>query len=131
MTSMSTLRVERREGGKPAQIRKRGLVPMAFVERHHQTMTIQAREADLRQAMLHSDGHGRIDVQIGDDETKRKAVVQHAEQTAPRAPPPPRRPRPARRPERRRRDEAQSRREARRAERAAQAAPARYAPRSG
>lgn len=79
---MSTLRVDKREGGKPAQLRRRGLLPMAFVVRSHETIPVQASEDDVRRAVAHADGHGRIDVQLADDPTPRKAVLRHVEQDA-------------------------------------------------
>jgi len=79
---MSMFQVERRErsGGKPKQLRKSGLVPMALVERSHETMLIQAPIHELKEAMRHADGHGRLEVQVAGEQGSRKAIVKHVEQ---------------------------------------------------
>src|SRR5689334_16858063 len=74
---MSVLQVERRTAGKPAQLRKRGLLPMALVERNHQTMLIQANEQDVRKAIAGADGLGRLDLEIAGEKKARKVMVKH------------------------------------------------------
>jgi large subunit ribosomal protein L25 len=81
---MSMFQVEQRprEGAKPKQLRKKGLLPMALVERSHETMLIQAPVDDLREAMRHLDGHGALELQISGEKGPRKAIVKHIEQDA-------------------------------------------------
>ncbi len=81
---MSMFQVERRqrEGAKPKQLRKKGLLPMALVERTHETTLIQAPVDQLREAMRHVDGHGALQLQIEGESTPRKAIVKHVEQDA-------------------------------------------------
>lgn len=78
---MSMFQVERRqrEAAKPKQLRKRGLLPMALVERSHETMLIQAPVEELRQAMAHVDGHGRMELQISGEGGSRRAIIKHVE----------------------------------------------------
>ena len=81
---MSMFQVERRqrEGAKPKQLRKSGLLPMALVERSHETMLLQAPVEELREAMRHVDGHGALEIQIGGENSSRKAIIKHIEQDA-------------------------------------------------
>ncbi|AIE85299.1 50S ribosomal protein L25 [Fimbriimonas ginsengisoli] len=81
---MSMFQVERRQkdGGRPKQLRKRGVLPMALVERTHETMLIQAPVDALRHAMAHVDSHGRMQIQIGGEGGSRQAIVKHVEQDA-------------------------------------------------
>lgn len=81
---MSMFQVEQRprEGAKPKQLRKNGLLPMALVERSHETMLLQAPVDDLREAMRHLDGHGAMELQISGEKGPRKAIVKHIEQDA-------------------------------------------------
>jgi large subunit ribosomal protein L25 len=72
---MSVLHVERREPGKPAKLRKQGLLPMALVERNHTTTLIQATEIDLRKAMASADGLGRLDLEIAGEKKPRKVMI--------------------------------------------------------
>jgi large subunit ribosomal protein L25 len=76
---MSVLQVERRTSGKPAQLRKQGLLPMALVERNHTTTLIQARETDLRKAMATADGLGRLDLEIAGEKKARKVMVKQVD----------------------------------------------------
>lgn len=71
-----------RSTSKPKQLRRDGLLPMALVERTHQTMLIQAPVEALRKAMHSADGLGRLDIQIEGEKTPRKAIVKHIEQDA-------------------------------------------------
>lgn len=79
---MSMFQVEKRERGtaKPKQLRKRGVLPMALVDRSHETMLIQAPVDSLREAMAHVDGHGRLEFQIEGEKKTRNAIVKHIEQ---------------------------------------------------
>jgi len=72
---MSVLQVEARTAGKPAQLRRKGILPMALVERNRTTRMIQASEADLRKAMYHADGLGRLDIEIAGEKKPRKVMV--------------------------------------------------------
>src|SRR5579862_1748057 len=76
---MSVLQVERRAGGKPAKLRKQGLLPMALVERNHTTTLIQATEVALRKAMAGADGLGRLDLEIAGEKKARKVMVKNIE----------------------------------------------------
>jgi large subunit ribosomal protein L25 len=53
---------------------------MALVERTHETMLIQAPVEELRRAMAHVDGHGRMEFQIEGEDGSRRAIVKHVEQ---------------------------------------------------
>lgn len=81
---MSMFQVEPRprEGAKPKQLRKNGLLPMALVERSHETMLLQAPMDDLREAMRHLDSHGAMELQISGEKGPRKAIVKHIEKDA-------------------------------------------------
>lgn len=72
---MSILQVERRTAGKPAQLRKQGLLPMALVEKDHSTMLIQTTETALRKAMAGADGLGRLDIEILGEKKPRKVML--------------------------------------------------------
>ncbi|HVT10753.1 MAG TPA: 50S ribosomal protein L25 [Fimbriimonadaceae bacterium] len=74
---MSVLHVERRTSGKPAQLRRRGLLPMVLVERNNSNSLIQATEVDLRKAMAAADGLGRLDLEIAGEKKPRKVMVKH------------------------------------------------------
>jgi len=76
---MSVLQVEARAGAKPAQLRRKGLLPMALVQRDHSTKLIQASESDLRKAMAHADGLGRLDIEIAGEKKPRKVMVKYIE----------------------------------------------------
>ena len=76
---MPALQVERRTSGKPAQLRRNGVLPMALVERDRSTLLIQATEHDLRAAMAHADGLGRLDIEIAGEKKPRKVMVKHIE----------------------------------------------------
>jgi large subunit ribosomal protein L25 len=76
---MSVLQVERRTSGKPAQLRRQGILPMALVERNHTTTLIQAKETDLRKAMATADGLGRLDLEISGEKKARKVMVKHVD----------------------------------------------------
>lgn len=81
---MSMFQVENRsrDGAKPKQLRKSGLLPMALVERSHETKLLQAPFEDLREAMRHLDGHGAMEFQISGEAGPRKAIVKHIEKDA-------------------------------------------------
>ncbi|MGV3617788.1 MAG: 50S ribosomal protein L25 [Fimbriimonas sp.] len=81
---MSMFQVEPRlrEGAKPKQLRKKGLLPMALVERTHETMLLQAPANDLQEAMRHLDGHGAMELQINGENGPRKAIVKRIEKDA-------------------------------------------------
>jgi large subunit ribosomal protein L25 len=81
---MSPFTVQRRSRStsKPKQLRRQGLLPMALVERSHETMLIQAPLDTLREAMRHTDGLGRLEIQIDGEPGARKAIVKHIEQDA-------------------------------------------------
>lgn len=74
---MSVLHAERRTSGKPAQLRKRGVLPMALIGRDHSTTLIQATEMDLKKAMAAADGLGRLDLEIEGEKKPRKVLVKH------------------------------------------------------
>jgi len=76
---MSALQVEARASAKPAQLRRKGILPMALVQRDRSTKLIQATEADLRKAMSHADGLGRLDIEISGEKKPRKVMVKHIE----------------------------------------------------
>jgi large subunit ribosomal protein L25 len=76
---MSVLHVERRTAGKPAQLRRRGLLPMALVGRDRTTTLIQATEHDLRKAMATADGLGRLDLEIEGEKKPRKVMVKQVD----------------------------------------------------
>jgi large subunit ribosomal protein L25 len=56
-------------------MRKKGLLPMALVERNHQTVMLQAPVDSLRRAIQGADGHGMIDLSIQGEEQSRKAII--------------------------------------------------------
>jgi large subunit ribosomal protein L25 len=72
---MSVLQVEPRASGKPAKLRRSGLLPMALVGRDHKTMLIQATEQALRTAMAGADGLGRLDLEIAGEKKPRKVML--------------------------------------------------------
>jgi large subunit ribosomal protein L25 len=72
---MSVLQAERRTAGKPAQLRRRGLLPMALVGRDRTTTLIQATEHDLKKAIAAADGLGRLDLEISGEKKARKVIV--------------------------------------------------------
>lgn len=78
---MSLFQVQRREKGlKPKQLREKGTIPMAFVERNHETIPIQAPSHELREAMRHTDGRGTLELDF--DGHKRKAIVKSVDHDA-------------------------------------------------
>lgn len=79
---MSIFQVEKRNPGaeKNTKLRSRGVVPMALVQRSHETVPIQASAVDLRQALAHLDSHGRLEFKVGDEKVSRFAIVKHFEQ---------------------------------------------------
>ena len=78
---MSVFQAERRpeKGLKPHQMRRDGIIPMALISRDHGTSLLQAKRVDVQHALRHLDGHGRIDLEIGDEKTKKKVMVKHVE----------------------------------------------------
>lgn len=74
---MATFNVTRREehGEKPRHLRRRGVVPMALVDRGHQTHMLQAPIDALKRAFQDTDSHGMIDVQVDGETTARRAVI--------------------------------------------------------
>ncbi|HTQ11410.1 MAG TPA: hypothetical protein VMI31_15200 [Fimbriimonadaceae bacterium] len=76
---MSVLQVEARGSAKPAQLRRKGILPMALVQRDHSTKLIQAPEAELRKAIAHADGLGRLDIEIAGEKKPRKVMVKYIE----------------------------------------------------
>lgn len=79
---MSMFQVAKREAAKPKQLRKQGMLPMALVERTHETVLIQAPVNSLREAMARLDSHGRMEFQMEGSTTTRRAIVKHIEQDA-------------------------------------------------
>ncbi len=80
--SIFTVQRRSRSTSKPKQLRREGMLPMALVERSHETMLIQAPTDALRRAMNNADGLGRLNIQIEGEATPRKAIVKHIEQDA-------------------------------------------------
>lgn len=81
---MSVFLVQRRTLGevKPKHLRQQGVLPMALVERTHETTLIQAPVHLLREAIQHADGLGRLSVQIEGEKKPRKAMVKKIEHDA-------------------------------------------------
>jgi large subunit ribosomal protein L25 len=52
---------------------------MALLERKHGTMLIQASIDDLRNAIRHADGLGRLDIMVDGEKKARKAIVRTVE----------------------------------------------------
>lgn len=77
---MSMFQVAKRQDAKPKQLRKQGMLPMALVERTHETVLIQAPVAQLREAMGRLDSHGRMEFQMEGSSATRRAIVKHIEQ---------------------------------------------------
>lgn len=75
---MSTLQIEQRGKGKPAQLRRQGLLPVALIERNHETSLYQTSITSLKTAMAAADGLGRVDVEIAGG-GKKKAIVKNIE----------------------------------------------------
>src|SRR5688572_16405406 len=76
---MSVLQVERRTAGKPAQLRRKGVLPMALIGRDNSTTLIQASEIALRKAMAAADGLGRMDLEIEGEKKPRKVMLRSIE----------------------------------------------------
>jgi large subunit ribosomal protein L25 len=78
---MSVFTVQRRSrtSDKPKQLRRSGMLPMALIERSHETTLLQANTEALRKAIRQSDGLGRIELQIEGEKGSRKAIVKHVE----------------------------------------------------
>ena len=80
---MSILSATRRsESSKPKQLRRNGVIPMALVQRTHETLSIQAPLDAFRRAMSQADGHGRFELLIDGESTPRKAIVKQIEKHA-------------------------------------------------
>jgi large subunit ribosomal protein L25 len=80
--ALFTVQRRSRSTSKPKHLRKQGLLPMALVERTHETTFIQASVVSLREAISHADGLGRLDLQIEGEKGTRKAIVKHIEHDA-------------------------------------------------
>jgi len=52
---------------------------MALISRDHGTTLLQAQRADVKHALHHLDGHGRIDLTIGDEKGLKKVIVKHVD----------------------------------------------------
>lgn len=78
---MNVFQAQRRpeNGPKPHQMRQQGLIPMALISRDHGTTLLQATKADVHHALRHLDGHGGIELEIGEEKTKRKVIVKHVD----------------------------------------------------
>ena len=63
---MATFNVSRRaaQGENPKQLRKKGFVPIAIVDRSHKTQMVKAPSDAIGVAVAGADAHGLIDVQI-------------------------------------------------------------------
>ena len=74
---MSTFQVSRRaeKGEKPKHLRKRGLIPMAIIDRDHNTQTVKAPLAALQAAVRGADSHGVIEFEIEGETGVRKAML--------------------------------------------------------
>lgn len=79
---MSIFQVEKRNPGaeKPNKLRKRGLLPIALVERSHVTLPLQGQMAELRQALAQLDSHGRMELSIQGEKKSRRAIVKQIDQ---------------------------------------------------
>ncbi|HSI73733.1 MAG TPA: hypothetical protein VK934_11215, partial [Fimbriimonas sp.] len=80
--ALFTVQPRSRSTSKPKQLRKQGILPMALVERTHETMLIQATVISLRDAMRNADGLGRLEFKIDGEKGSRKAIVKHVEHDA-------------------------------------------------
>ncbi len=78
---MQSFQVETRNAtdGRPHQLRKKGIVPMALVTREHSTLLIKAPTELARRAMSRADGHGRVHIQIAGEAEARTVIVQKIE----------------------------------------------------
>lgn len=74
---MATFTVSPRDehGAKPKHLRRKGIVPMAIIDRGHHTQMVQASIGDLREAFGSTDSHGMIDVRIEGAKDGFKAIV--------------------------------------------------------
>ena len=77
---MPVFNVQKRGKSKPSQLRRNGEVPMALVDRDHQTTMIQASADSLREALRHTDSHGRLELKLDGDKKSRKAIVKAFDQ---------------------------------------------------
>lgn len=78
---MSVFQAQRRpeKTQKPHQMRREGIIPLALISRDHGTALLQAKRTDVQFALRHLDGHGRIELQIDDDKTKKKVIVKQVD----------------------------------------------------
>lgn len=71
---MSLFELAPREGAKPKQLRKKGIIPVGLVEKNHQTRPLQMTVAGFK-AATRGGGHTHIDVHIDGERGPRKAIL--------------------------------------------------------
>ncbi len=64
---------------KPHQMRRQGVIPMALISRDHGASLLQANRQDVQGALRSLDGHGRIDLEIGEQKTKKRVIVKQVD----------------------------------------------------
>lgn len=69
-------------GAKPAQLRRKGIVPMALIKRTHEVVSLQAPAVNVRAALSRLDSHGRLAVQVEGDSGSIWAIVKEADVNA-------------------------------------------------
>jgi len=78
---MSSFQAQRRNGesGKPHQLRRRGLIPMALNSHGQGTILLQAERTEVQRALRHLDGHGRIDLVVDGEGKPKKVIVKQVD----------------------------------------------------
>jgi large subunit ribosomal protein L25 len=76
---MSILNARPRLGGKPQHLRRDGILPLALVEKSHNTLMLQTNLDEMKKAAAHVDGLGRLDLQIEGEKRPRKVMIKHVD----------------------------------------------------
>lgn len=77
---MSVLKVQPREDVAAKHLRKKGYVPVAYIDHEKSIQNLMAAAHHIKQAITHSQGAGMIEVEFEGEKKKRNAIVKSYDQ---------------------------------------------------
>lgn len=76
---MAKLVVQERTEANPKQLRRQGILPIGLIAKGSDTKKVQAWAGDVRDALMHPDDHGMIELLVEGEKKPRSVMVKHME----------------------------------------------------
>lgn len=76
---MAKLIVQERTEANPKRLRRQGILPIGLISKGNDTRKVQAWAGDVRDALMHPDDHGMIELTVDGEKKPRSVMVKHME----------------------------------------------------